>query len=204
MKEPNYSVRIEYLILENVPKDLVKSMPTPLGHFTIAHIIYKSKKSLSLPALIVGSVIPDIDTPLYLLARIYVGRELFHSFIGMGTLGTLLSTLLVVLIYPSITSSIFRINKDEIRKTCKLSKNVLFSSFIGGISHILIDLTCHNYNPLFYPFTKQSIDIFLLTPDWEFSYFIVESLFLVLLVILIVGISRKRDEGFWKQILVKG
>lgn len=177
-------------------------MPTPLGHFTIAHILYKSKKSLSLPALIVGSIISDIDTLFNYVARGYVGRELLHSFIGAGTLGTLISTLLVVLFYPLVLSKFFRISKEEVRQACTLSKNVLASSFIGGLSHILIDSTCHNYNPLFYPFTKQSIDIFLFTPDWELSYFFVELFLVALLVMLIISILRKEVQGFWKQILV--
>jgi len=177
-------------------------MPTPLGHFTIAYVIYKSKKSLSLPALIIGSIIPDIDTIFNLVAKGYVGRETLHSFIGAGTLGTLISTILVVLVYPFVVSTFFRIGKEEVRKACTLSKNVLASSFIGGLSHILINLTCHNFNPLFYPFTKQSIDILLLTNDWALSYLIVESLLLVLLVILMANILRKGAHGFWKQILV--
>ena len=115
-------------------------MPTPLGHFTIAYIIYKSKKSLSLPALIIGSIIPDI-TLFTFVARGYVGRETLHSLVGAGTIGTLISTLLVVLFYPFIVSTFFGIDKEEVRKVCTLSKNVVASSFIGGLSHILIDLT---------------------------------------------------------------
>lgn len=179
-------------------------MPSPLGHFTIAYIIYKSKKSLSLPALIIGSIIPDIDTLFNYMTRGYVGRELLHSFIGVGTLGTLISTLLVVLFYPLVISTFFRLRKGEVRQACKLSKNVLASSFIGGLSHILIDSTCHNYNPLFYPFTKQSIDILLFTPDWEFSYFVIELFLVMLLVMLMFSVSRKGAQGFFKQILVGG
>ncbi|UCH01389.1 MAG: DUF4184 family protein [Candidatus Bathyarchaeota archaeon] len=177
-------------------------MPTPLGHFTIAYIIYTSKKSLSLPALIVGSIIPDIDVFFHYMTRGYVGRELLHSFIGAGVLGTLMSTLLVVLFYPLVTSTFFRLRKEEVRRACKLSKNVLASSFIGGLSHILIDSTCHNYNPLFYPFTKQSIDVLLFTPDWEFSYVVIELFLVMLLVMLVFGVLRKGVQGFFKRILV--
>ena len=177
-------------------------MPTPLGHFTIAQIIYKSKQSLSLPALIIGSIIPDLGIFFNFITKVNMWRDLLHSVIGVGTLGTLISTTLVVLFYPIVVSTFFRIDKKEIGKVCSLSKNVLISSLIGCLSHVLIDSTCHDYNPLFYPFTKQSVDIFLLTSNWKFSYFLVEFLLFVLLVILIANILRKGIRGFWKQILV--
>lgn len=179
-------------------------MPSPLGHFTVACIIYKSKKTLSLSGLIIGSIVPDIDTLFYYVTRGYVGRELLHSFVGAGALGTLISTPLVVLFYPLVVSTFFGINKEEVRQVCKLSKNVFVSSFVGGLSHILIDSTCHNYNPLLYPFTKQSVDILLFTHSWKLSYFVVELLLMVLLVMLMFGFLRKRVQGFWKQILVGG
>jgi len=180
-------------------------MPSSLGHYTVAYLIYKSKKTLSLPGLIIGSVISDLDILFNYLTRGYLGRELLHSFVGAGILGTLLSTLLTVFFYPLVVSTFFGINKEENRQVCKLSKTVLFSSFIGGFSHVLIDSTCHNYNPLFYPFTKQSIDILLLPYDWRFSYSIIEMLlFAMLLTILIIDLSRKGVKGLWKRMLVGG
>ena len=178
-------------------------MPSPLGHFTVAYIIYKSKKTLSLPALIVGSVISDSDLLLDYLTGGRLGRELLHSFIGGGILGTVASSLLTILFYPLIVSAFFNIDKEEVRQVCKLSKTVFVSSFIGELSHVLIDSTCHDYNPLFYPFTKQSIDIFLFTHDWGLSYVVVEILLLImLLVTLIIDFSKKGTQRFWKRILV--
>jgi len=180
-------------------------MPSSLGHFTVAYLIYKSKNTLSLPALTIGAVISDLDIILNFLTRGYLGREVLHSFFGAGTLGTLLSSLLTAFFYPSIVSAFFGINKEEIRRVCELSKTVLVSSFVGGLSHVLIDSTCHNYNPLFYPFSKQSIDILLLPYDWRFSYFIVEMLlFAVLLTKLLIDLSRKGTKAFWKRMLVGG
>ena len=116
-------------------------MPSSLGHFTVAYLIYKSKKTLSLPALTIGAVISDLDILLYYLTRGYLGREILHSFVGSGTLGTLLSSLLTAFLYPIVVSALFGINKEEIRRVCKLSKTVLASSFVGSLSHVLIDST---------------------------------------------------------------
>ncbi len=178
-------------------------MPSPFGHLAIAYLIHKSEKTLSLPALVIGSIISDLDLLFYYLTSGYVGRELLHSFVGGGVIGTLLSTFLTVTFYPLVVSSLFGINKKEIGRVCRFSKTVLVSSFIGVLSHILIDSTCHNYNPLLYPFTTQSIDVLLLTSDWELAYIVVDTLLLaLLLIILTVAFSRKGSKGFWERILV--
>ena len=178
-------------------------MPSPLGHFTVAYLIYKSKKTLSLPALIVGSVISDSDLLLDYLTGGRLGRELLHSFIGGGIFGTVASSLLTVLFYPLIVSALFSIRREDARQACKLSKTLVVSSFIGCLSHVLVDSTCHNYNPLLYPFTRQSIDILLLPYDWGLLYIVVEILlFAILLTVLVVDFSKKGFQGFWKRILI--
>ncbi len=178
-------------------------MPSPIGHFTVAFLIYKSKKTLSLPALIAGSVVSDLDILIRYLMGGYVGRELLHSFVGAGIFGTICSAFFTVLFYPLIISAFFRIDKEEVGQVCKLSKTVLGSSFLGVLSHILVDSTCHDYNPLLYPLTKQSIDILLLPYDWVLLYVIVEALLLaVLLVTLRIDVSKRGFKGIWKRILV--
>jgi len=82
-------------------------MSSSLGHFTVAYIIYKSKKTLSLPGIIIGSIISDIYILFNYLTRGYVGRELLQSFVRAGVLGTLVSTLLTVLFYPLVVSAFF-------------------------------------------------------------------------------------------------
>ena len=76
------------------------------------------------------------------------------------------------------------------------------SAFVGRLSHILVDATCHTYNPLFYPFTRQSIDVLVWTSDWGFSYLIVELLLIGLLVALLFRLWRKGVPHVWKELLV--
>jgi len=173
-------------------------MPSPLGHFGVAYMIHRLKKTLSLPALIVSSTFSDIDTLIYFLSNksSYIGRELFHSFIGMGTLGTFISVLLTALVYPKVASIFFHVNKPE--QKCNFLGTVVVSCLLGGFSHILIDSTCHCYNPLFYPFTRQSIDALLFTSDWRLSYAIVEILLLTMLLITLIVENRAKVKEFWK------
>jgi len=179
-------------------------MPSSLGHFAVAYVVHKLKKTLSLPALIVGSIIPDIDILIYYLTtgNFAMGRELLHSLVGVGILGTLISVPVTVLVYPYIVSAFFGIKREEVKQECKFSKTVILSCFLGGLSHAIIDSTCHDYNPLLYPFTGQSIDVLLFTNDWKFSYAIVEIFLFVILLITLATEIRKGTKGFWKRILV--
>lgn len=167
-------------------------------------MVHKLKKTLSLPALIVGSIIPDIDSLIYFLTTgsFGIGREWLHSLVGAGIFGTLISMLITVLVYPSIVSVFFGIKKEEVKQECKFSETVVVSCFLGSLSHVIIDSLCHDYNPLFYPFTRQSIDVLLFTNDWKISYAIVEILLLIMLVIILTTEIRKGTKGFWKRILV--
>ena len=131
---------------------------------------------------------------------------LFHSIVGMGTIGTLISVLLTVLVYPKTVSALFGIDKKEAEQECRFSAITIVSCFIGGLSHVLIDSLCHDYNPLFYPFVRQSIDVLLFTSDWKLSYAIVEILLLAMLLITLIVETWKTKiktiKEFWKRILI--
>lgn len=181
-------------------------MPSSLGHFAVAYMIHRLKKTLSLPAFIVGSIIPDIDTFIYFSTNgsLAIGREWLHSLVGIGTLGTLISMFFTVLVYPKVVSAFFGIDKKEAEQECMFSETIVVSCLLGGLSHVLIDSTCHDYNPLFYPFTRQSFDVLVFTEDWRLSYAIVEIFLLVMLFITQMVEIRKGTKGYWKRILVGG
>jgi len=179
-------------------------MPSSLAHFTVAYTIHRSRKTLSLPALIVGSIISDIDILIYYLTKesFAIGRELLHSLVGVATLGTLISVFLTVLLYPKIVSTFFGVDEKEAKQECRFSATTVISCFLGGLSHVIIDSSCHNYNPLFYPFTRQSVDALLFTNDWRLSYAIVEITLFAMLSIIMTTEIKKGTKGFWKRILI--
>ncbi len=177
-------------------------MPSPLGHYTIAYGLSKSTKTFSLPGLIVGSIIPDLNILISYVTRGTVGREALHSIVGVGTLGTFLATLVVVIVYPVVVSTVFGLQREDVRSVCRLSRKLVASAFVGGLSHILVDATCHPYNPLFYPLTRQSIDVLLLTSDWGHAYLIVELLLIGLLGTFLFRLWRKGVPHIWKELLV--
>jgi membrane-bound metal-dependent hydrolase YbcI (DUF457 family) len=181
-------------------------MPSSLGHYAVAYIIHKLKKTLRLPALIVGSIIPDIESFVYFLTNgsFAIGREWLRSLIGIGTFGALSSVLLTVLVYPKLVSAFFGIYNEEAEQECRFSKTIVVSCLLGGLSHVLIDSSCHDYNPLFYPFTRQSFDFLVFTDDWRLSFAIVEIFLLVMLFVTMIVEIRKETKGFWSRILVGG
>jgi len=116
-------------------------------------LIYKLDKRLSLPAFVVGSMFPDLEIPtIILLFRDKIPNHLvLHSLLGAATIGTALSVLVTVLVYPPLVSSLFRIKKSKIERRCRLSAILVFSAFLGNISHVILDVAVHIENAIFWP-----------------------------------------------------
>ncbi len=131
-------------------------MPVTPLHYPLALILHKLdlKISLSLPALIVGSMVSDLEVPfIWLWTGTWTqDRLVLHSLIGGLTLGTLITVALTVFFYPRVVSRIFSINKESVKENCRLSLALVFSGLIGVLSHVLLDVANHAYNPLFWPF----------------------------------------------------
>ena len=126
---------------------------TPLHH-PIAYFIYKTNKRLSLPGLIVGCMFSDLEIPFITLLIGTQGpnRMILHSLLGSATIGTFLAVIVTIRIYPYLVSSLFHIEKKKLANKCKLSLVMVFSVLVGNLSHVLLDVTNHPYNPVFWPF----------------------------------------------------
>lgn len=129
-------------------------MPVTPLHHPIAYFISKLHKRLSLPGLIVGSMLPDLEVPFIVLlyGTEVPHRMVLHSLLGSATLGTLLGVIVTVMIYPVLVSRLFHVDKKKVENKCKLSIALVFSVVVGNLSHVLLDITNHPYNPVFWPF----------------------------------------------------
>ena len=129
-------------------------MPVTPLHHPVAYFIYMLNKGLSLPGLIVGAMFPDLEIPFIVLlfGPQVPHRMVLHSLLGSATIGTLLALIFTVLVYPSLVSRLFHVDKKKVESKCKFSFVVVFSVFVGNLSHVLLDITNHPYNPLFWPF----------------------------------------------------
>jgi len=183
----------------------VSDLPiTPL-HYPIAKIIHLlgSKVSLSLPALFVGSMIPDLEVPfMFFLSKDWVqDRMVLHSLIGGLSLGTLIAVGLTVFLYPRVVSLFLPFDKNRAKEQCRFSLTLVLCCSIGVLSHVLLDVANHTYNPLFWPFvslfeTPSPIVAFLGGRD--VASIIVHGSMLVLGAVLLY---RGRSD-FWNKALV--
>ncbi len=124
---------------------------TPL-HYPLAHGLSKLDKKLSLPGLVVGSVIPDLEVPLmWIFFRDLPDHLFLHSLIGAATVGTLLAVVVTWLLYPPIISIFFSVDRERLNEVTGLSKMLVVSCLIGVLSHLLLDYPMHWFNPILWP-----------------------------------------------------
>jgi membrane-bound metal-dependent hydrolase YbcI (DUF457 family) len=99
-------------------------------------------------------MLPDLEIPalLLLFGDKIPHRLVLHSLLGSATVGAFLAIVTTIWVYPSLVSAIFRIEKKKIHRKCQLSLYLAISAFVGAISHALLDVTNHPYNPVFWPF----------------------------------------------------
>lgn len=178
-------------------------MPLNPLHYCVAYLINRWKRELSLPALVVSSMLPDLEKPFVFVMTGGVHRRLvLHSLLGAITLGTFLSVLLTVFLYPTIVSFLFKIDKGVLLEKCRFSGMLVLTSLFGCVSHVFLDSLHHEFNPLFYPFLNESFDMLVLLGDWTYATIIVQSVFLTLFILILVREIRRGAEGFWKRALV--
>jgi hypothetical protein len=175
---------------------------TPL-HAAFAYLAKKGIRRLSLPALLVGTMLPDLEIPvLYLLTGGLSTRLLLHSLLGAATVGVVLSVLLTAFLYPPIVSSVLRLEKNKVREACQFSSVLVLSALLGCLSHVLIDALSHEYNPLLYPFVHDSFDELVLFGNWKFASLVGHSVLIAIALLLFVRELNQGMEGFWQRVLV--
>jgi len=178
-------------------------MPATPLHCSVAYLITRWKPQLSLPALLVSSMVPDLEIPvIFLVTGGLQDRLVLHSLLGAATLGTFLSVLLTIFLYPHAVSFFFKLDRERIEERCRFSNVLVASCIVGGVLHVIVDSTNHEFNPVLYPFVKDSFDVLRLTNDLAASTFIVESVLLGLLIFFFVYEIRKGTRGFWMRMLV--
>ncbi|MGQ9719271.1 MAG: DUF4184 family protein [Nitrososphaerales archaeon] len=176
---------------------------TPL-HYCLAYFFHKiSKSGLNFPALIVGSMVPDLEVPFILLAtKGETNRLVLHSVLGSVTLGLLLSIFISVLLYPKFVALAFPRLRGDLRSRCSFSNSLVLSSLIGVLGHVLLDSLHHEYNPLLYPFSMESFNDFVLFGDYSLASEVIGLAFMIFGLIIILREINHGREGFWKRLLV--
>lgn len=158
-----------------------------------------------MPALIVGSLIPDLEPLISFLTGggLVPPRGFMHSLLGAVTLDSFLVVLITMFLYPVLAALVFKVEKKDVAEKCVLSGMLVLSAIIGSLSHVLIDSTSHDYNPLLYPFVTESFDALVLMNDWLLASIIVQIALLQLLLLILVREFTRGRKGIWRRLLVE-
>jgi len=130
---------------------------TPL-HTGFAYLLYKlSRGKANLLAIIIGSMIIDIECPIvYILSGFSYTHSIMHSIIFGICVGTLLTTLTVIIVsrvnFLRGILEVFILIKDSSLDI------VVASSVAGSASHLLLDIFTHFYGlPFLWPVVCMGI-----------------------------------------------
>lgn len=184
---------------------------TPL-HYPVAWGLSKLNKKLNLPGLIVGSFIPDIEYLFYFIFFPGFIPDFFilHSLIGGVILGTTISIIVIIFIYPLLTSLLFGLDKMKVTKVCRLTMILVISCMLGNLFHILLDVFMHRFNSILWPFVDPHDIPGILSLAFAFPFegnigvgsiwasILLHTIFTLLMIVIFV----KSRRNLWELILV--
>ncbi len=179
-------------------------------HYPIAWGLSKLDKRLNLPGLIVGSFIPDIEVPILIIFfnGVLPDHFILHSLIGALTIGTIISTLVTVMLYPILTSWFFRLDKVKIKELCRLTPILVLSCMLGNVFHILLDIPMHPFNPVLWPFVDPYsivgilVLVFAVDGNISLGFLIANILINAIMGLFTLAILIKSRRNLWEQTLI--
>ncbi len=147
-------------------------------------------------ALSLGSIIADFEClVLFLLTGESLGARLvMHSILGAVTINLLIVVISVIYIVPSILNyldrkvknkRIFQFAQVDLREHKTSVVVIIYSGLIGTVSHVLIDLLHHPYNPLTFPFEQYYTFNLILFNDLFIANVLVNGVTGALLIIML-------------------
>lgn len=133
---------------------------------------------------------------------------ILHSLVGALTIGTIISILATVYVYPVLTSLIFRLDKAKLKEVCRLTPVLVFSCMLGNIFHLLLDLIMHPYSLILWPFVDPYnivgilVLVFAVGGDLQLGFFMANVLTNLVMGLFMVTIVIKNRRNLWEKILI--
>jgi len=183
-------------------------------HYPVAWGLSKLDKRLSLPGLIVGSFLPDIEVPFLLIffSGLLPDHLILHSLIGAVTVGTIISIFVTVYLYPILTSWLFHLDKAKIKEVCRFSPSLAFSCMLGNLFHIFLDIPMHPFNPVLWPFVDPYSIVGILVIAFSVeggiatgflhARILVNILMITIMGLLLTIIIVKNRKNLWERLLI--
>ena len=168
-----------------------------LLHYVASYVIYRCLgRMVSLPGLILGSMVSDLEIPVLTLLGFPRDRLVLHSLLGSIMLAPLLSRL-VRPVYVHIVTLVCKCRVE-------VGDDVKFyaSASVASLSHVVIDSMHHPYNPLFWPVSYASVDYIVLYGDYVLASYVLHFIFLTAAVLLLLRFALSVERvGFIRACL---
>lgn len=138
-------------------------MPATPFHAVVAWLPYlRWPRAFSFWALTLGAMVPDLEVPvaLVLTGDIHVARGPMHSVVGVLTLNAAIAVLAVwFLVPPAIrwarrrwpNPRLWRFAGQDLLRDPRDAATLYTCAALGGLTHILVDVPTHAYNPVWWP-----------------------------------------------------
>ena len=122
----------------------------------------KWPRAFSFWALTLGAMVNDLEVaPMWVLSGdIYHSRGVMHSVLGVLTLNAAITVVATMYVVPAAMRwldrrwgdhRIFRFAGQDLHADPKDLSTVYSSAAFGGLTHILVDVPTHAYNPVWWP-----------------------------------------------------
>ncbi len=152
-------------------------------HYSIPWILNQFfKKESNLPFLGLTALVQDLELVfLYILGIEWpYNRWILHSLFGAITFDLLLAFSLTPLWILFIRKLL------KLKFQFKLRKFDIPLGILCSLSHVLIDTSHHQYNPIFVPFSYSSYDGLVIFGNWIEASFIMHFIFSMLFLMIII------------------
>ena len=177
-------------------------MPLTPFHAAVPWLAYvRWSARLSFWALTIGAMVPDLEVPVYfaLFGDIYEARGPMHSLIGAVTIDAGLAALAVWILVPPVLRRIdrawpgtdmLRFAGHDLRKDRRDAPAVYGSAALGALTHVIVDVPTHGYNPLIWPWQQGPFKVVPFAD--ELWYDVVTSVLWVAFFVLVL-------RAFWRR-----
>ena len=146
-------------------------MPATPLHASVPWLAYaRWPAAFSFWALTLGSMVPDLEVPVMWTATgdLTAARGPMHSVIGVLTLNAAVTVLAVWLLVPPLLrwvdrtwpgTDILRFAGRDLRRDPRDLATLYASAAFGGLTHVLVDIPTHSYNPLWWPWQTGPLNL---------------------------------------------
>jgi len=172
-------------------------MPVLILHWPTVWPFFKWRPaSFNFFALSIGAIIPDLECPFlfpFVVDR-WHARLFMHSLLGAFTLDWLLAVAMTLWLVPPVlkwfdtrmeNKLLFNFAGVDLRQHRTSTEAMAGSALLGSVSHVLVDVLHHPYNPLTFPFSQYYDFNLVLFNDLTLSGIIMQGSTLALLALML-------------------